>query len=56
MQRRVRRPWFIHEQTFHQLNRLGRRIGMSRDRLLNEILTDYFEEVPQGRRGGYRRR
>jgi len=56
MRRRTRRPWFIHEQTFHQLNRLGRRMGMSRERLLNEILTDYFTDVRQGRRGGYRRR
>jgi|GEM_PF-5413264 len=56
MQRRVRRPWFIHEHTFHQLDRLSRRIGMSRERLVNEILTDYFADVRESRRSGFRPR
>jgi hypothetical protein len=49
MRRRVRRSWFINERTFHQLNRLGRRIGMSRERLLNDILADYFADVQERR-------
>ena len=54
MRRRVRRPWFINEGTFHQLHRLGRQLGMSRERLVNEILADYFTDIRAARRGGYR--
>jgi hypothetical protein len=54
MRRRVRRPWFINERTFHQLHRLGRRLGMSRERLLNEILADYFADLRDARRDGSR--
>jgi len=49
MRRRIRRSWRINEPTFHQLQRLGRRTGMSRERLLNDILADYFADVRDSR-------
>jgi hypothetical protein len=44
MRRRVRRPWHINEETFYALGRLGRRAGTSRERLINDILSDYIDE------------
>lgn len=50
MRRRVRRLWCINDSAFYQLQRLGRRMGMSRERLLNDILADYFADMREGRR------